>query len=126
MKLKYFYNTTPLGTLEKTQEGYKYTSNVRNEERLREKRILSNMNYSLWNSSGQESADIPPDIMKALATMRGEILERAGVTPEDSIWDVLVKVSRRKTLPSGFYLQEDELTQETDIAPKTDKTEMRI
>ena len=105
IKLKYFYGTTPLGTLERTPKGYKYTSNVRNEQELKDGYILINSNYSLWNSSGEESLELFADIKEVLDTTRGDILERAGVTPEDSTWEMLIKIAQRPTFPSGFYLQ---------------------
>ena len=105
MRLTYYYCTTPLGILEKTPNGYKYTSNVRNEQRLREKRILSNMTYSLWNSCGEESSELFPDIERVLDETRENTLEMAGVTPQDSKWDKLVKVAQLRAFPSGFYLQ---------------------
>jgi len=111
MKLKYFYCTTPLGILERTPNGYKYTSNVRNEQRLKEGYLLTEANYGLWNSSGAESSELFPDIERVLDTRREDIWERAGVTPQDSKWEKLVKISQLPTFPSGFFLR---VTDDTD------------
>ena len=111
---QYFYCATPLGTLEKTPKGYKYTSNVRNEQRLKDAYLLIDSNYSLWNSTERENPELFDDMKKVLYTTRGDILELAGVTAEDSEWDMLVKIAQRPTFPSGFFLRTDDKEQTDD------------
>lgn len=106
VKLILFYCTTPLGVLEKSNNGYVYTSNIKNEQRLSEEHLLISSDYNLYNSFKRESRKLFPEFERFIEQTRKDILERAGILPEDSQWDILVKLSQRPTFPSGFYVQQ--------------------
>ena len=100
------YCTYEMGILEKVENGYKYMSNVENEQMLLDKGLLAYYEYNLWFSYNRESKVLFADFKKFLAEVkRKDILERAGITPEDSKWETLVKLSKLKWFPSGFYVQ---------------------
>jgi len=105
-KLKYMYCEREMGILEKVENGYRYTSNVANEQALLEEGLLAYSEYSLWFSHNRESQKLFVDFTKFLEeTSRRDILERAGITPEDSKWEKLVKLSKLMWFPRGFYVQ---------------------
>jgi len=113
-KVGYFYCKTPLGILERTENGYVYNSNISNEQSLKDEQILTSSEYDLWNSLNRESPELFPDIVKVIeAFSREDILKRAKVTSCDSIWEKLVKIAQLKVFPTGFNLQQsdDEIVQ---------------
>ena len=55
MELSFYYRSTLLGCLEKTENGYSYTSNITNEQKLINQMHLSKNNYNLFNSCKRES-----------------------------------------------------------------------
>ena len=100
------YCTHEMGILEKVENGYKYTSNVENEQMLLEKGFIEHSEYSLWSSCGRENNVLFADFDEFLAEVqRKDILERAGITSEDSRWEKLVKLSKLTWFPRGFYVQ---------------------
>ena len=89
--IKLFYCSTLLGYLEKTENEYVYTSNIPNEQMLKEKRTLTESEYGLWNSFKRESQKLFPDFEDLLKQWsRADILKRANITPEDSEWENLL------------------------------------
>ena len=112
MKLSYFFCDTPLGVLRKTKSGYSYTSNIENEQALRMTYRLTESEYTLWNSYQRESNALFPDILEVLRKcLRKDLLIMADVSPQDTEWEILVKVSSLPAFTSGFYLKptEDEI-----------------
>jgi len=106
MKLTYFFCRIPLGVLEKTDNGYAYTSYTANEHWLLNRGSLCYSEYGLWDSYGRESRKLFQDMEELLAQCsRRDILERAGISPQDSRWEKLVKLAQLKFFPSGFYVQ---------------------
>jgi len=106
MKLKYFYCTHELGILEKVEDGYRYTSNVSNEQMMLQRRLYFRCEYDLWDSNKRTSEELFPAFQKIVADAnREDIVKRAGITPDDSDWEKLVKLSKLKYFPSGFYVQ---------------------
>jgi hypothetical protein len=100
------YCSHEMGILEKVENGYKYTSNAENEQMLLEKGFLDHSEYSLWFSYGRENKVLFADFDEFLAEVqRRDILERAGITPADSRWEKLVKLSKLTWYPRGFYVQ---------------------
>ena len=98
-KVSLYYGTTLLGVLVKTNRGYSYTSNVRNEEKLKNGMLLIESEYGLFNSKQRESDElfsefkclIPPlesDEYERLRcpdgnSNRAGIIKRAGICAED-------------------------------------------
>ena len=108
MKLYYFFCDTPLGFLTKTEKGYAYTSNIDNEQKFRDHTAVS-CEYSLWGSLNRESRELFPEMERILRECsRKDIQERAGISPQDSKWDRLVKLSRLSFYPAGFYVSINE------------------
>jgi len=106
MKLTYYYCSIPFGVLEKTKSGYSYTSYTANEQILLTQGLLDYSEYGLWNSSKRESKTLFPDMVQVITECsRRDILERAGIRPQDSRWEKLVKLARLKFFPRGFYVQ---------------------
>jgi len=104
-KLVYYYRDVPLGVLEKTEKRYVYTSNIANEQKLRDN-IAVRANYELWGSFKRESSELFPEMARLLEKFsRQDIQERAGIKPEDSVWEKLVKISQLNVYPAGFYVQ---------------------
>jgi len=48
-KMAYYFCDVPLGVLEKTERGYAYTSNIDNEQELRDNTAVC-VGYELWGS----------------------------------------------------------------------------
>jgi len=106
MKLTLFFCRVPLGVLEKGESGYAYTSYTANEQMLLIQGALFYSEYGLWDSYRRESKTLFRDMERFLAECsRRDIQERAGISPEDSRWEKLVKLAQLKWFPSGFYLQ---------------------
>jgi len=127
VKLTYFYGNVPLGVLEKTEGGYVYTSYTANEEMLQMRGHLYYSEYGLWHSYKRESKKLFPDMENVIdACSRSDIQERAGICPEDSRWKKLVKLSRLKFFPSGFYVQPTKDMEEESnyhLTPRTNATD---
>ena len=106
-KLTFFYCDTPLGFLEKTENGYSYTSYIENEQMLKDKQFLFDFEYDLWYSSNRNSRELFTDIENFLEDFsRADIQERAEINPQDSVWEKLIKFASLNIFPSGFYLQQ--------------------
>jgi len=104
-KMAYYYCDVPLGILEKTEKGYAYTSNIDNEQKLRDN-IAVRANYELWGSFKRESRGLFPEMEMLLKKFsRQDIQERAKIKPEDSVWEKLVKISQLNVYPAGFYVR---------------------
>ena len=122
MKIGFYYNSTLLGYLEKTKNGFAYTSNIPNEKMLIKKRfliygdnsyrLLNSFSYQLWNSFKREKRMLFPEFEDLLITIsrRADIMKRAKIEPTDSRWEKLVKLSALKFYPSGFYVQQVDLS----------------
>ena len=74
-----YYGTTRLGVLTKTDSGYSYSSNSRNEDKLRVNLILSEYDYSLWNSFERKSDELFPEFEVFLkeCSARSDILKKS-------------------------------------------------
>ena len=99
-----------MGELEKTDDGYYvYTSNAENEELLLVQGFLSLHGYNLWGSQGRKSKELFQEFKRFVAqAKRADIVKRAGINPEDSEWERLVKLSKLSFFPTGFYVQKAE------------------
>jgi hypothetical protein len=105
MELSYCFCGVQLGVLTRTAKGYAYTSNLANEEKLRDHTVVRG-NYNLWWSLKRESRVHFPEMEIFLTQcLRQDIQERAGISQQDSRWDKLVKLSRLHWYPAGFYLE---------------------
>ena len=108
-QLRLWYCSRQMGMLERTKQGYKYTSNTESEQQLLRQGALDRSEYDLWGSKERESKALFEDFEKILEeTSRKDILERAGINSNDSQWDRLVKLARLKYFPRGFYVQLEE------------------
>ena len=121
-KVSLYYCTTPLGVLVKTYRGYSYTSDVRNEQKLKEEYLLCDSNYTLFDSDKRESKELFPEFKSLIPSLepdetdeyerlrcpdstcssREALIKRAGICAGDSEWEKLVKLSKRPTFPSGL------------------------
>ena len=120
MKLYFYYRFTVLGYVEKTDAGYLYTSNIRNEQKLKDSMHLRENNYNLFDSCKRESEVLFTEFKRIIpykeldvngqlvpfregGCRRGcRIKDAAGIDEEDSDWEKLVKISKIKPCPSGF------------------------
>ena len=104
-KLTLYFRRMPLGFLEKTEEGYQYTSYADNEQILRD--LLSAHDYRLWGSFKKEKKELFPEFEGILARcLREDIQKDAGIVPQDSLWEKLVKLSRLDYLTPNLYVQQ--------------------
>jgi len=95
-----------LGILERTPSGYRYTSNIDNEQAARE--LLMAYDYTLWGAVGRESKALFPEFEHILrACRREDIVEIAGITERDTMWERLVKLSQLQWGTPNFYVQPD-------------------
>ena len=128
MKVGYYYGSRLLGILEKTEQGYSYTSNTVNEKVLSDRWLLFSGEYPLFNSYKKTSNILFPDFKRILFNedvfagakifgfehnskwgIRKDIMERAKISSDDTEWDVLVKLSKLSWFPSnGFYVSQIE------------------
>ena len=110
MKLSFYYCDTKLGDLEKTEKGYMYTSNIAGEQKLKNQGAVTDSEYSLWNSFKREKKILFPEFEHIIYRCRREdIMEMAGIDPNDSRWGKLVKLSSLNFL-SGFHLKQSNET----------------
>ena len=98
-----------LGQLSITpNDEYVYNSDLQNEERLLRRRVLTKSEYGLWDSKNKTSKTLFPDIKMILKNFsRADILEIVGITPTDSDWDKLVKLSKYEVQSTNLYVQQD-------------------
>jgi len=112
MKLTLFYCDLQMGVLEKTEKGYVYNSNIENEERmidLIESKLLPDSVYSLWYSYNRVSKELFIEFQRIVSkAKRRDIVERAEITSNDTLWEKLVKLSELRYYPTGFYVQSEE------------------
>ena len=117
-KVCFYYCTTPLGVLVKTSRGYSYTSNTRNEQRLKDELHLHESNYTLFDSCKRESEELFPEFKCLIPPLeadeyerlrcpdgnsnRAGIIKRAGICVEDSEWEKLIKLAKLSFFSSGF------------------------
>ena len=106
MRIYYYYCSTVLGFVEKTEDGYMYTSNIPNERELKKNLLITESRYTLFDSFERESKELFPEFKEFCRSMRDDILCRAKINSGDSEWDMLVKLSKLKWYPSGFYVQD--------------------
>jgi len=107
MKISLFYCGMELGWLEKTEKGFSYTSNIEVEQEIREERIRIETQYKLWSSIEREEKNLFLEFEHILmACRRSDIVQDAGIDSNDSRWDKLVKLSKLRWFPQGFYVQQ--------------------
>ena len=126
MKIYYYYGTTVLGFVEKTENGYMYTSNIPNEQKLKSKWLITESDYKLFDSFERESEELFPEFKKLIPgddpdeydpmtyyqnayysrRIRPDIIDRAKINFGNSEWEMLVKMSKLNWFPSGFYVQD--------------------
>ena len=105
LKIGYYYRSILLGVLEKTENGFIYTSNIANEQYSVDKGILTFSEYGLWNSYKRESKTLFSDFVDLLKSCsRIDILETAKISSTDSRWEILAKLSRLEWGTSSFYV----------------------
>ena len=116
IKLNFYWRGYRLGQIEKTKNGYIYTSNIKNEQRY-EMEICST--YKLFGSNERESAELFPEFKKTIEGIETALprilvkdapkyqygsemdalikvaLEKWNISPDDSEWDKLVKFAQR-------------------------------
>ena len=108
-KITLHFRRIPLGVLERTENGYMYTSYPENEQTIHE--LLLAYGYKLWHSFKRENRMLFPEFEHIIKNCRRkDILEFAGITDRDSRWDKLEKLSRLEWFTSDLYVQ-----QTTDI-----------
>ena len=119
--LYFYFNSTVLGFIEKTEQGYLYTSIAPNEQRYRYDYSFRN-DYSLFDSINRESDVLFPEFKRFLFSRRSDTLERAKIDATDSEWIKLVKLSKLNWFPSGFYVQDklNETRQKGNISQTND------
>ena len=110
MKLSLYYANTKLGDLEKTENGYIYSSNISNEEELKINGVITNSEYSLWYSSKREEKTLFPEFERILekCSKREDILQLAEIDPNDSEWEQLVKLSGLNWFQSSLCLRQSD------------------
>ena len=107
-KMTLCYSGHPLGILEKTDNGYRYSSNIEIEQDLKDRGVLMHSEYSLWYSVKRENKKLFPEFVTIINNCRRQdIMEQAGIIPQDSMWGKLVKLSRLSWFPQGFYVRQD-------------------
>lgn len=124
MELNFYYGTTLLGIIEKIENVYIYTSNIRNEQILKNKMHLSKTEYDLFDSCKRESEALFVEFKRLLWNNLPDTLERANISftySENDLvykpyinttkvteppWEALVKLSKLKWFPSGFYVKD--------------------
>ena len=110
-----------MGILEKTDAGYSYTSDVANEQYLKDKWLIDESNYGLFKSHKRESETLFIDFERLLWNVRPDCLDKANISfaysdndkvykpylnhaiVTDPSWEALIKLSFLPTFPSGFY-----------------------
>ena len=103
-KLTLFFHRMPLGVLEKTENGYRYTSYADNEQELRD--LLIAHDYTLFGSFKREKKELFPEFKEILKSCsREDIRKDAGIDPHDSMWEKLVKLSILDFLTPNLYVQ---------------------
>ena len=100
-------SSKPSEILRKIKNDYVYTSYIENEQILKDKRVLLSSEYNLWCSLNSISNKLFNEIENILKDFsRKHIQESAGINPQDSVWNKLIKISELNVFPSGFYLQQ--------------------
>jgi len=108
-KIILYYRRIPLGALERTENGYMYSSDFENEQKVKNIGLLTYSEYSLWNSTKRESKKLFPEFLEIInKCSRADIVEMASITSQDSMWDKLVKLSRLEYFTPNFYVQQTE------------------
>jgi len=116
MRITLYFYKTPMGVLERNEKGYVYTSYIENEQMLRERRLMSDSEYSLWGSYKRGSKLLFPEFERIIEQCsRQDIVQNAEINSDDSKWDKLIKLSRLQWYPRGFYVQ-----QTTDMEAERD------
>ena len=107
VKLTLFFRRIPLGVLERTENGYRYTSYIENEQKAVNDTPLLAYGYRLQFSSGRESPKLFPEFMGIIdSCSRKDILEQTGISPQDHPWEKLVKLSAVEWLTTNLYVQQ--------------------
>ena len=117
MKIKYYFCTTELGVLEKTDDNkYVYNSNIPNEQKLSNNSEFKISGYSLAGSTNKESAYLFGEFQQLIHDYSKYDLIRksAKIKVKDSAWEKLVKYSKLKYFTPGLYTQ----LADTDIETK--------
>ena len=107
MKIGYYYRGILLGMLEKTENGYSYTSDTANEQYIMDGQLLTSDEYKLWNSYKKESKTLFSDFEHVLnRCQRKDILEDAKISSTDSKWEALVKLSKLSWNTCNTYVSQ--------------------
>ena len=141
MKIFYYYGSTVLGFVEKTENGFMYTSNIPNEQKLRSERLITESDYKLFDSFERESEELFSEFKQLIPgndpdeydpttywqnpynrRVRPDTIDRAKINFGDSEWEMLTKMSKLNWFPSGFYVQDklNEVRQESSRSQASD------
>ena len=105
-ELTLFLRRVPLGVLKKNQDGYSYTSYIENEQQTKIMDLLEAYGYSLRGSFNRQNCKLFPEFRGIInSCSRADIQERAKISPQDSMWDKLVKLSQLNWFTPNFYVQ---------------------
>ena len=120
LKIGLYYRGCQFGFLEKTENGYSYTSNIRTEERYRPSQVFPQADYSLWGSFKRGSKTLFAEFKYILYSCcrREDIVGRARIEQNDSDWEKLVKLSKLDWFTPSFNVQqinEDEQNLDKDL-----------
>ena len=100
------YRRYQLGELQKTKKGYEYSSEISNEQILKKEYLLTDSEYSLWDSYKKVSDKLFKEFQEILTNCKREdIMREAGIISIDSDWIRLVKLSKLTFFTPGFYVQ---------------------
>jgi hypothetical protein len=113
MKISLCFRQLQIGVLERTSDGYSYTSNRANEQEIRE--LLGTFEYKLWDSKNRLSKILFPEFERILKSCsREDIVKRARLNTDDTKWNKLVKLSRLNWLTPNLYVQTVDYSGEKD------------
>ena len=103
-RLTLFFREIPLGFLERTEKGYRYTSYPENEQ-IAYDLLLAN-DYSLWHSIRREKKILFAEFEQILQNCRRkDIVEDSGILDTDSRWEKLSKLAALQWFTPNLYVQ---------------------
>jgi len=100
--LCFYFHGHCIGLLKRAKTGYTYLSNVDLEHQLWAN--LSKADYTLWNSEYRYSKRLPREFVRLI--QEHELIEEAQIQPEDSDWEILIKISFLDHPSLNFYVQQ--------------------
>jgi len=123
IKVTLYFRFIPLGFLEKTENGYVYTSYIENEQQTQIMQLLKVYDYSLWSSFKRTKRKLFPEFERIVRECsRADIIKSAGIDSQDSMWDKLVKLSRLSWFTPNLYVQQTgDIESERNYYLKSDK-----